>query len=346
MPLYAEEIGRQRRWVRDPLPYGLRDPRRPVAVLRWSMDSPGQAYNVGSDEEICIRDLAQSGAGCPLAPRTKPVKIAGKVEAGEIPRSRYVPSIDKARRELDCGRLSLSGKPCSKRRAMRRGASRHARGQGCAVAFDFDGTLVDSALGIVHGLSLALDRNQVRPVPPLDRRLIGPPLPVTLAKVSGKNDPDLLALLLPRDFIPFYDAGACLDAPAFPGVGATLVELHRRGMTRYLVTNKRGVPTRKMLDHLGWPPCSQQSTASMNILIARTSRNCSPRSSRRIRFVQPRLPDVGDTDGDARSARAQAMPFIQVAWGYGDLLDPGPERVCTDPGELLSMIGTMTGTAP
>jgi dTDP-glucose 4,6-dehydratase len=57
----------------------------------------GQAYNVGSDEEISIRDLAELVRDV-LAP-TKPVKIGGKADAGNF-RSRYVPSVDKARREL------------------------------------------------------------------------------------------------------------------------------------------------------------------------------------------------------------------------------------------------------
>lgn len=57
----------------------------------------GQAYNVGSDDQISIRNLADLVRDV-LAP-TKPVRIAGKADAGNF-RSRYVPSIDKARREL------------------------------------------------------------------------------------------------------------------------------------------------------------------------------------------------------------------------------------------------------
>ena len=57
----------------------------------------GQAYNVGSDDEISIRDLADLVRDV-LAP-TKPVKIAGKADAGNF-RSRYVPCVDKAQREL------------------------------------------------------------------------------------------------------------------------------------------------------------------------------------------------------------------------------------------------------
>jgi phosphoglycolate phosphatase len=210
-----------------------------------------------------------------------------------------------------------------------------------AIAFDFDGTLVDSAPGILRGISLALEHNGVVPVLPLERRLIGPPLPVTLAKVAGRNDPDLLAALI-GDFIHFYDGGACLDSAAFPGVGETLVELRRREHGLYLVTNKRGTPSRRMLDHLGW------SALFSAVYCLDEHADCPGKVQLLAKVIQAHAlcatetPYVGDTDGDAVAARANAMPYIHVAWGYGDLPEPTPERICTDPGQLLFMIGSTT----
>lgn len=57
----------------------------------------GQAYNVGSDQAITIRDLAHLVRDT-LAP-DKPIRIAGEPPLSNF-RSRYVPSIDKARKEL------------------------------------------------------------------------------------------------------------------------------------------------------------------------------------------------------------------------------------------------------
>jgi UDP-glucuronate decarboxylase len=58
---------------------------------------PGQAYNVGSDEVICIADLAILVRNI-LAPQ-KSVKILGHQTFGS-PRNRYVPDIRRARLEL------------------------------------------------------------------------------------------------------------------------------------------------------------------------------------------------------------------------------------------------------
>lgn len=59
---------------------------------------PGQAYNVGSDKEISIADLAKLVRDL-LSPN-KEVKILGKAQADNFMRSRYVPDIDLAECEL------------------------------------------------------------------------------------------------------------------------------------------------------------------------------------------------------------------------------------------------------
>jgi phosphoglycolate phosphatase len=214
-----------------------------------------------------------------------------------------------------------------------------------AIAFDFDGTLVDSAPGILRGISLTLDKNRVRPALPLDRRLIGPPLLMTLARAAGKDDPDLLDALV-GDFIRFYDGGTCLDSPAFPGVAATLAALRQRGHDLFLVTNKRGTPTRRMLDHLGW------SALFTAVYCLDEHADCPGKAQLLAKVLAAHMlcaadtPYVGDTDGDADAARANAMPYIHVAWGYSDFPEPTSGRLCATPGELLALIGSTSGASP
>ncbi len=57
----------------------------------------GEVYNVGSDELVSIRELAHRVRDL-LAP-SKPVRILGQADAGQG-RSRYIPDIRKAQREL------------------------------------------------------------------------------------------------------------------------------------------------------------------------------------------------------------------------------------------------------
>ena len=165
-----------------------------------------------------------------------------------------------------------------------------------------------------------------------------------MANATGKDDPELLDVLI-GDFIRFYDGGICLDSPAFPGVGATLANCARRGHVLFLVTNKRATPTRRMLDHLGW------STLFTAVYCLDEHADCQGKAQLLAKVIKAHTlcaadtPYVGDTDGDAQSARANAMPYIHVAWGYSDLPEPTSGRLCADPGELLTLIGS-TGASP
>lgn len=71
-----------------------------MAIWLWTIlarGKKGNAYNVGSDQEISIRDLARTVADvCDGATR---ISIAKVPVEGELPH-RYVPSIEKAKREL------------------------------------------------------------------------------------------------------------------------------------------------------------------------------------------------------------------------------------------------------
>jgi dTDP-glucose 4,6-dehydratase len=71
-------------------------------LARWlltlmDIGTPGEAYNVGSDEVISIAELAHLVRG-QLAPH-KPVVIGGRPQDGAA-RNRYVPDIGKAKSEL------------------------------------------------------------------------------------------------------------------------------------------------------------------------------------------------------------------------------------------------------
>ena len=59
--------------------------------------TPGRIYNVGSDEDVTIGDLAQRVAR--LAPQPVQVQIGRSAPASQM-RDRYVPSIERARSEL------------------------------------------------------------------------------------------------------------------------------------------------------------------------------------------------------------------------------------------------------
>ena len=211
-----------------------------------------------------------------------------------------------------------------------------------AIAFDFDGTLVDSAPAILQCIRQVLDAHRIEPVVPLDRELIGPPLPAILAKVAGTDDHGLLDDVT-RDFVRFYDGEACLNALVFPGTFETLDELRSRGRSLHLVTNKRGVPTRRMLAHFGWDSLFASAYCLDEHAECADKAQLLAKFMRTDKLFAATTPYVGDTEGDARSASINAMPYIHVPWGYGKLPESIPAQVCTSPSDLLDILLAGTG---
>lgn len=204
-----------------------------------------------------------------------------------------------------------------------------------AIAFDFDGTLVDSAPGILSGMALALEKNQIQPAVPLDAGIIGPPLRATLALVSGQEDDALLDRLV-ADFKQCYDGSGYRATAPYPGIGAALAQLVERGHALYLATNKRGTPTRLILDHFGWTPLFSAVYALDEHADCADKKQMLAKMLADHHLSASTTPYVGDTDADAAAARHNGMPYIHVAWGYGE--NPAQGSICHNGAELASLL--------
>lgn len=185
------------------------------------------------------------------------------------------------------------------------------------ILFDLDGTLIDSSPGILASFWRVLAADGLRPAVPLEASLIGPPLAVTLQQVSGIADEARLARLV-EAFKQDYDTAGYLGTEVFPGVPAGLAQLAAAGARLFIVTNKRLVPTRRILDALGLArhfagihtrdetePMAPSKTAVTQRVIARYG------------IDRGRAFFVGDSDEDAAAARDNSLAFIHAAYGYG-----------------------------
>ena len=185
------------------------------------------------------------------------------------------------------------------------------------ILFDLDGTLIDSSPGILASFWRVLAADGLRPAVPLEASLIGPPLAVTLQQVSGIADEARLARLV-EAFKQDYDTAGCLATEVFPDVAAGLAQLAAAGSRLFIVTNKRMLPTRRILEALGLArhfagihtrdetePMAPSKTAVTQRVIARYG------------IDRGRAFFVGDSDEDAAAARDNSLAFIHAAYGYG-----------------------------
>lgn len=184
------------------------------------------------------------------------------------------------------------------------------------VLFDFDGTLVDSAPGVLESLTEAFRRRGMNPQVTIDESLIGPPLNSMLRTLAPDCDETELAELS-REFRSQYDSVGYLRTTPYPKVSGVLEELQRRNIAATVVTNKRIAVTRRIVAALGWDGllCSVYALDSFepplggkSILVERVMRMENVTRSTGVL--------VGDSADDCRAARAHGLRFLRAGWGY------------------------------
>ncbi len=214
--------------------------------------------------------------------------------------------------------------------------SESSQRQPAAVLFDFDGTLIDSATSVLAGLQYALTSASVEARCALDASIIGPPLRLTLAKLAGSDEPALIDRLA-ASFREHYDTGGYKHTEVYEGVPAMLQTLHDAGIALYIVTNKRILPTLRILDHLGWrtwfkaiyaldalqPPAANKPQLVASVML-------------KHELAAARTWMVGDSEEDRRSAETNGLRFFAASWGYGGAAGAGLKT----PAELtLTVLG-------
>ena len=187
------------------------------------------------------------------------------------------------------------------------------------VLFDLDGTLIDSAPAILASYRDAFASTGHRPVIAIDAGIVGPPLFETLRMLAGTCDAAVIDALA-AGFKASYESSGYRQTAAYAGVEAMLRRLRAAGCTLSIATNKRLLPTRLILEHLGW---SEHFAAVYALDLF------EPRLPDKAAMIARLLQDrgiaradavyVGDRGEDGESADANRLPFIAATWGYGSL---------------------------
>lgn len=183
------------------------------------------------------------------------------------------------------------------------------------ILFDLDGTLINSSAGILAAAELAFRECGYEPKIPFTEDLIGPPLMTMLETVAGTNDTALLESLASA-FKQCYDTEGYKRTLVFDGIDEMLSELKAGGNHLFIVTNKRLIPTQKIIDYLGWQDyfegvyaldaCPHTSTKAQVITYIL--------DKHQLKFRECLY--IGDTVPDRVAAEENAIPFLMVSWGY------------------------------
>lgn len=184
-----------------------------------------------------------------------------------------------------------------------------------AFIFDFDGTLVDSEQAIYQCFQSITKKLAPNRVEYAKNILIGPPLRDTASEILGHEHQDSLDEFV-QLFITMHDEQVIEHTQPYPDVIQVLKQLHTQNIPMALATNKRLVPTQKLMDHFGWNDyfsfieCSDSHSQIRNKDAMIQGIIKQSKSFHRSYFI-------GDTVNDGLSANLNQLPFIKACYGYG-----------------------------
>ena len=187
-----------------------------------------------------------------------------------------------------------------------------------SIIFDLDGTIIDSQQSIIDSLKWSLKKAGIDPAVNLTRDLIGPPLVDTLIKISRKSDMRLLGELV-DGFKARYDSLGYKGGKPFLGMETAIRQLHHIGYKLYVATNKRLVPTQKIMTHFSLGEYFE-SVYSIDLRMNSPFKNKSQMIESLIadhNMDPSRTIYVGDRIEDHQAACANNIGCFLVGWGYG-----------------------------
>ena len=219
------------------------------------------------------------------------------------------------------------------------------------IAFDLDGTLVDTAPDLIAALNYVLDREGIQPLPLQSarnmigagaRKLIERGLEVAdRAMTTGDID------RLMKDFVAYYADHIADASRPFEGLEAALDELEARGFRFAVCTNKLEWLSKLLLEKLD---LSQRFAA---ICGADTFGVAKPDPAILRQTIAQAGGDalaaimVGDAGPDVGVARRAGVPVIGVGFGYTEvpIAELGPDRLIGHMRELPEAVGSLVGNA-
>ncbi len=185
--------------------------------------------------------------------------------------------------------------------------------------FDLDGTIIDSAPGIIMSLAWTLDRLG-RPVPSPAELLayVGPPILDSFRDLAGMNaEQSRHALDIYR---PHYLQTGIFNSSVYPGVPELLERIHKTGVPISLATSKPELPALTALQFYGLAHYFTVITGASEDEVRSNKADVVAEALLRLDAHGADTSNpvmVGDRIHDIQGAAANGVPTVFVEWGYG-----------------------------
>ncbi len=208
------------------------------------------------------------------------------------------------------------------------------------VLFDLDGTLSDSAPGILGSLELAFAEVGVPWLDPVTARtLLGPPFWHSLPPHVGADKLDAVVAAYRRHYV---DGEAMFRTSRYDGVLELAQSLVQQGITLAVATSKPEPHASRIVEYLGMHGLfetiggdtvdgQRDSKALVIGEVLQRLGNPAPAS----------VLMIGDRSHDVLGAAAHGLGCAGVLWGYGsaeELSTAGALRLCAEPADVLNLV--------
>lgn len=194
---------------------------------------------------------------------------------------------------------------------------------GATLAFDLDGTLVDSAPDLVGTLNVILAEEGLPPLPFADarafighgaRRLMERGFAAQGLSIAPEAMPDMFAR-----FIAHYEAHIADESRPFPGVPEALAQMKAAGAKLVVCTNKLTGLSRQVLDALDLSRFFDAVVGADSAPAPKPDARHLLAAIEAVGGDPARAVMVGDASTDAGTARAAGVPLILVTFGYTEV---------------------------
>ncbi|AAK24276.1 phosphoglycolate phosphatase [Caulobacter vibrioides] len=191
---------------------------------------------------------------------------------------------------------------------------------GATIAFDLDGTLVDTAPDLVGALNIILAQESLPPLPFDDVRLmVGRGARALLergfAAAGAPLDAEQAPALVQR-FIDVYLARIADESAPFPGVVEVLSDLKTAGAKLVVCTNKLTNLSTALLDAVALSPFFEAVIGADLAPAAKPDGRHVAAAVAAVGGDVSRAVMIGDSVNDALGARNAGVPGVLVSFGY------------------------------
>ncbi|QZQ55611.1 HAD hydrolase-like protein [Curtobacterium sp. TC1] len=188
-----------------------------------------------------------------------------------------------------------------------------------AILFDLDGTISDSAPGILESLTHTFRTVGVA-VPDHDTLMsfVGPPIMDTFRVAMGMDEAQAEHTL--AVYREHYFSHGALDSTMFPGIDVVLRTLHDAGLPISTATSKPETPATYILEHYGLTGDIDIITGASDDEVRSSKADVVEEALRRLHargFDTSRPVLIGDRVHDVEGATVHGVPVVFAEWGYG-----------------------------